>query len=130
MAMKIASKDTRLPKIVRSGKIKPKIQKWHPVEMAGIWLLLNKPFYEGKDVLNADHVGQENARRNAELAAKAPQMLEELMEIMRDIEDIFYIKTGVTFLEVNGDNGWYYFSEKTAKKLKKHLLKYKQNYTK
>lgn len=88
-AMKETSKNGRTQKSVRNGKIKPKIQKWHPVEMAGIWMLLNKPFYEGKDVLNADYVGEENARRNAELAAKAPQLQAEnkkLREILYQCE--------------------------------------------
>lgn len=55
-----------------------KTKVWHPVEFAGIWMLMDEPFYEGKDQLNADYVGESDAARNANLASKAPQLRELL----------------------------------------------------
>lgn len=52
-----------------------KIKEWHPVEFAGIWMLMDSPFYEGLDQLNADYVGETKARQNALIASKAPELL-------------------------------------------------------
>lgn len=64
------------------------LKEWHPIEFAGIWMLMDSPFYEGLDVLNADNIGEDNARRNAKLAAKAP----ELLKALRQITDHYWSK--------------------------------------
>jgi len=57
------------------------LQKWHPVEFAGIWTIMDEPFYEAKDVLNSDEVGESNAKNNAELAAESPELLRLLNQM-------------------------------------------------
>lgn len=47
-----------------------KTKQWHVVEFAGFFHLMDEPFYDAKDVLNADDVGYEQAKFNAELASK------------------------------------------------------------
>lgn len=61
--------------------------KWFAVEFAGSWMILNEPFYEGVDQLNADNVGIIEAEKNAKLAAAAPQLLKALKLMMREHED-------------------------------------------
>lgn len=87
-AMRIVSKDVQAPFCVRKGLVKPKQSKWHPVEFAGIWILMDSPYYDANDVLNADNIGEYKARKNAELAAKAPQMLEEIKELKKQIKTL------------------------------------------
>lgn len=62
-------------------KTEGKLKQWHPVEFAGIWMLMDEPFYEGRDQLNADYVGEDNAKNNAKLAASAPELLELLHQM-------------------------------------------------
>lgn len=50
--------------------------KWYPVEYSGFWQIQNCEEYDGIDMLDADDVGEEQARQNAMLAASAPQMKE------------------------------------------------------
>lgn len=46
-------------------------QKFHAVEFAGYWTIKTEPFYDaGKDILNAEDVGQEQAEHNANTITK------------------------------------------------------------
>lgn len=55
---------------------------WYAVEYAGFWNLRTDNFYDvGKDVLNAEEVGSVQARKNANLARLAPQLLEALVMV-------------------------------------------------
>ena len=56
-------------------------KEWHAVEFAGTWMILDAPFYEGKDVVNADNVGDIRAEKNAKLMASAPILLEALIKM-------------------------------------------------
>ena len=57
---------------------KEKTQLWFPVEFAGYWNILDEPFYEANNMLDADYVGKEQAKKNAELAAKSPELFKIL----------------------------------------------------
>jgi len=59
-----------------------KEQKWYPVEYGGFWQIQNCEEYDGIDMLDADDVGEEQARENAILAASAPEW--------KKIADIMY----------------------------------------
>lgn len=63
-------------------RIKKPTEKWHPIEYAGFWQLNEEPFYEAKNVLDAEHVGIEKAKENAYKAAAGPEMLDILKEIV------------------------------------------------
>jgi hypothetical protein len=58
------------------------LKQWYPIEFAGTWMILDEPFYEGKDVMNAENVGEIRAEKNAQLVASAPDLLEALIEII------------------------------------------------
>lgn len=62
--------------------------EWHAVEFAGFWHILDQPYYEGGNVLDAEHVGQVQAKQNAELAAMAPEMKRQLVEKYREISKL------------------------------------------
>jgi hypothetical protein len=68
-------------KEVRSAEV------WHPVEYAGFWLIQDEPYYEGNDVLNAENVGSETAKYNAELAASAPQLKEQNAALQAELNE-------------------------------------------
>jgi hypothetical protein len=48
-------------------KLKMMKDKWHVVEFAGWFHIMDEPFYDAKDVLNAEDVGYEQAKYNADL---------------------------------------------------------------
>lgn len=55
---------------------------WYAVEYAGFWSLKTDNFYDaGEDVMDADSVGTEKARKNANLARLAPQIFEALVMV-------------------------------------------------
>lgn len=56
-------------------------KKWYPIEYAGFWDIQDTNFYESTSVLNADHVGEEQAEENAKLCSAAPVM----RELLRDM---------------------------------------------
>lgn len=59
---------------------------WHAVEYAGFWTLRTDNHYDvGEDILNAEEVGEEKAKKNANLARLAPQMF-ELICLIRNTE--------------------------------------------
>lgn len=61
---------------------------WYAIEFAGFWNILDQPYYEGAQLLNAEEVGPEQAQANAELAALAPDLLAEnqrLKELMAEM---------------------------------------------
>lgn len=42
-------------------------KKYHAVEYAGYWHIQDQPYYGGKDLLNAEDVGVEEAAKNANM---------------------------------------------------------------
>lgn len=55
---------------------------WHAIEFAGIIILKDSEFYEGKNILDYDDVGKEVADANAKLAISAPVLLKALQKIV------------------------------------------------
>ena len=56
-------------------------KKWYPVLYANKWSLQLEPFYSDEDdLLDEDHYV--NAKENGELAAKAPQLLQALINLL------------------------------------------------
>lgn len=55
---------------------------WHAIEFAGIIILKDEEFYEGKNILDYDDVGKEVADANAKLAISAPILLKALEKIV------------------------------------------------
>lgn len=55
---------------------------WHAIEFAGIIILKDEEFYEGKNILDYDDVGQVVADANAKLAIAAPVLLKALEKIV------------------------------------------------
>lgn len=51
----------------------------------------------------------------------------QLSDTMQILEDFFFVKyeNAELIYENEGHDGWYYMSEKTAKKLKRQLIKFK-----
>ena len=70
-----------------------KEQKWYPVEYSGFWEIQSTDKYDAgtTNVLDAEVVGEEQARENAKLCASAPQMKELLEDMYLWMSE--YIKT-------------------------------------
>lgn len=60
--------------------------KWYPVEYSGFWQIQDCEEYFGKDMLDADDVGEEQARENAILCSQAPEWKEAAKEMYYWIE--------------------------------------------
>lgn len=58
---------------------------WHPIEFSGHWRVMNEPFYDAPDLLDADSVGSELAEINAKLAAASPSLLARCQELEREV---------------------------------------------
>lgn len=68
-------------------------QKWFPIEFCGFWHIHSEPYYEADDVLDADRVGEEAAKANAELAARAPELLQQNRELSEQVNKLSAIVT-------------------------------------
>lgn len=55
---------------------------WHAIEFAGIIILKDSEFYEGKNILDYDDVGKEVADANAKLSISSPKLLAALQKIV------------------------------------------------
>ena len=55
---------------------------WHAIEFAGIIILKDSPFYEGKNILDYDDVGKEVADANARLSIASLHLLKALEKIV------------------------------------------------
>ena len=63
-------------------------KKWYPVEYAGQWTIQNEPYYDAEDILNSENVGEDQAKKNAILAASAPDLLKALNGMLLRFEGI------------------------------------------
>ncbi len=45
-------------------------EDWHVVEFAGYFCIMDEPYYEAKNMLDAEHVGYDQAKENAELLVR------------------------------------------------------------
>lgn len=61
---------------------------WYAVEYSGFINLNNEPFYEGKNLLDADAVGYTEALANGHLAASAPKLLSGLIEAREALQNL------------------------------------------
>lgn len=59
---------------------------WHAVEYCGTWNIQDQPDYLGKNLLDADDVGENTAAHHAKLAARAPSLLSELEHLRKENE--------------------------------------------
>ena len=57
-------------------------KEWHAIEFAGIIILKDSEFYEGKNILDYDDVGKEVADANAKLAKHSFELLEALQHTL------------------------------------------------
>lgn len=70
-----------------------KNKKWYAINYAGFWQIQDTDFYEKTDVLDADHVGEEQAESNAKLCASAPEMKELLDDMYKQLKFEIEIST-------------------------------------
>lgn len=63
-------------------------EEWYAVEYAGYWELQTSPYYDadGKNLLDAEAVGEKEAKANAALMQAAPKMFEALQESLSMME--------------------------------------------
>jgi len=54
------------------------MKAWYAVEHAGYYMIKDGPHYEDNNVLDGEVVGFDQAQKNAELAASAPELLAQL----------------------------------------------------
>lgn len=90
-------------------------KKWYPVEYEGFWQIQTEPFYDSSgmvDVLNVEHVGEEQAEKNARLCAMAPELLElvgyqdrmiELLINWKNIDTDERVRTALSIKEMYKD---------------------------
>lgn len=55
---------------------------WHAVQYANNWWIQDSPMYNGKNIMDADEVGEEQAKTNAELCANAPLLRDALKRLV------------------------------------------------
>ena len=56
-------------------------EPWYAIDYAGVIILKDSDFYEGKNILDAEDVGKEVVEANAKLAICAPKMYNLLQNI-------------------------------------------------
>ena len=61
---------------------------WHPINIAGWWHIHKEPFYDATDILDEDETPLGVAKRNATLAAAAPDLLETLQYLEKWVVDM------------------------------------------
>lgn len=65
----------------------------HIVNLAGYFNLHDIPFYDGRDLLDSEEIGEEIAFANANLYAAAPKMYAKLSELSRALKKYGYEAT-------------------------------------
>lgn len=61
-------------------------KKVYAVEYAGTIFMNVEPYYEAFNALDAEHVGEETAWANAKLYEAAPDLLEALQLVLKEVE--------------------------------------------